>query len=154
MERRLPKQGDYYRHFKGQHYQVLTLATHSETSEEMVVYEALYGEHKVFVRPLELFISKVDTEKYPDMMQEYRFELEEEGSNEAASVLMQFLESSTYEEKVMILEQEKVNMNEELLSAIADSLDFAEREQSLEERYESILKYLKTLIKYESGRLR
>lgn len=66
-----------YRHFKGNCYRVDCIATHTETGESMVVYQALYGEHKMFVRPLELFAGSVDREKYPNADQEYRFELVE-----------------------------------------------------------------------------
>ena len=63
-----------YRHFKGNDYEVLGEAMHSETGEILVVYRALYGEYKLFVRPKDMFLSKVDREKYPDVEQEYRFE--------------------------------------------------------------------------------
>ena len=67
--------GKTYRHFKGQLYKVLCIATDSETNEEVVVYEALYGKHLIWTRPYDMFNSKVDKEKYPDETQEYRFEL-------------------------------------------------------------------------------
>ena len=67
-----------YRHFKGNLYKVLCVAMHTETQERMVVYQALYGDYKYFVRPYEMFVSKVDHDKYPDVKQEYRFELIEE----------------------------------------------------------------------------
>ncbi len=66
--------GRVYRHFKGGLYRVEGVATHSETLEEYVVYRKLYDDHSLWIRPKEMFLSPVDKEKYPDAMQEYRFE--------------------------------------------------------------------------------
>ena len=65
-----------YKHFKGDYYLVEDIAINSETNEKMVIYRALYGENTLYARPYDLFISKVDKEKYPNMDQEYRFELQ------------------------------------------------------------------------------
>ncbi len=63
-----------YRHFKGNEYEVLGVARHSETEEEYVVYRALYGERGLWIRPFAMFAEPVDSKKYPDVKQTYRFE--------------------------------------------------------------------------------
>ncbi len=64
--------GQVYRHFKGDIMTVIEVAKHTETEELLVIYE---HNGTIWARPYEMFISKVDKEKYPDVEQEYRFQL-------------------------------------------------------------------------------
>lgn len=67
--------GRVYRHFKGDYYLVEGLAHDSESGVPCVIYRKLYGDGGLWVRPLEMFLSRVDREKYPEVRQEYRFQL-------------------------------------------------------------------------------
>lgn len=63
-----------FRHFKGNIYEIITIAKHTETEEDMVIYRAKET-NKIWCRPASIFFSKVDKEKYPDVLAEYRFEI-------------------------------------------------------------------------------
>ena len=65
-----------YKHFKGGLYLVEDIIYHSETKEKMVAYRALYGDNRLWCRPYDMFLEEVDHEKYPDVKQKYRFELQ------------------------------------------------------------------------------
>jgi len=74
MDRSLPQHNEIWRHFKQNNYRIITIAEHTETKEKFVVYQALYGKYGSYIRPLNMFMSEVDHEKYPNVEQKYRFE--------------------------------------------------------------------------------
>ena len=115
----------------------------------MVVYMEVDGE-KSYARPLEMFISKVDKEKYPNVTQEFRFELLKKPEDN--SLIMNFLDLSTATEKIQYLETMKDSMTEEFIGIVAQSLDFVENDGSLDERCRALLQYLRTVERYEKRR--
>ena len=77
MENERFKLHGVYRHFKGNLYLLEDVIYNSETEEKMIAYRALYGDNKLWCRPYDMFFEEVDHEKYPDVKQKYRFELQE-----------------------------------------------------------------------------
>lgn len=168
-----PKPYEIYKHFKGNLYQVLTLAEDSEDHSMHVVYQALYSPYKIYVRSLEAFTSKVDTEKYPKVEQEYRFEIQDKilskepdmleavveevddlDNDVIDPLLMEFLDSDTYEEKLNILVALHSRINQDMINTIAMALDIEINDGDIETRYEATKNCLATFEKYECNRLR
>ena len=76
MEKENLKIKGVYKHFKNNYYILADVATHSETGEKYAVYRQLYGNGELYIRPLDMFLSEVDKNKYPNVKQKFRFELQ------------------------------------------------------------------------------
>lgn len=217
----VPRVHEIYKHFKGDLYQITAIAEHTETGEQLVVYQAMYGEFKIYARPLSMFISRVDREKYPDVEQEFRFALQgPEASRQAVEcgaeaevttaggatecvqmqksetdcaeaqnakipecsvevqetvassaerqmceetgaeiegldpMLLEFLDSDSYVQKLNILAGLHHRITDEMLTTMAIACDVEIGNGDVEERYESLKGCLMTLEKYECNRLR
>ena len=76
MEKENLKIKGVYKHFKNNYYILEDVATYSETGEKYAVYRQLYGNGELYIRPLDMFLSEVDKNKYPNVKQKYRFQLQ------------------------------------------------------------------------------
>ena len=147
--RKNPQPGEIYRHFKGNLYRIITLATHSETREAEVVYQALYGSFGLYTRPLGMFLGPVDKDKYPGITQEYRFERVQPGTGTeenkkqpvseektvdtaqdaqmemplAGTVMMEESEETVREEILRFLDAEGAGAKLEVLRALRKNMD-------------------------------
>ena len=149
--RNIPQEGEMYRHFKGNEYQIVAVAEHSEDGSQMVVYKALYGEGKCYVRPLEMFMEMVDKEKYPDASQNYRFEKIE---YQVSPKVMEFLEADTYKEKLDIVLRLRDNITEDMIYTMAMAHDISLCEGDVAMKYDSLCSALQILARYDGQRLR
>ena len=147
------KPGEYYRHFKDRLYQVMAVARHAGTDEKMVVYQAMYGDEEIWVRPYSEFVGEVDREKYPDAVQKYRFE-KEEPPTEANPMLLRFLDARTMRDKLELFQAWQGYEDENLMESIAASLDIGLSSGSAQDKYRQILNCLKTMEHFEVDRFR
>ena len=121
MTQKTVNAGEFYKHFKGQLYQVRALAENSEDNTPMVVYQAMYAPFKIWVRPLSMFLEKLDKEKYPDAAQEYRFEriiLDDCQNTEAAETYRAQSEKSTTDTNTIPTEEAITVSDEEITDAL------------------------------------
>lgn len=178
--RREPMESQLYRHFKGNVYRVICVAQHTESGEKMVVYTRNDIQDKCYVRPLEMFLSEVDAQKYPDVKEKYRFtrvdsdgmainddsdggseesDNEDEMDYDNATIslhpkLEAFLDASGYEEKLEKFYDMRSVADAGMLSYVAMSLDIELSKEDIDEQYIEILGCLRTMAKYDSSRLR
>ena len=180
--RDIPKPGQIYRHFKGHLYQIVAIARHSETLEALVIYQALYGDFQVYARPLHMFMSELDKEKYSDVKQRERFELvratneitmdevvelqsepqsepQEAPQNAPQATQLDagieaFLDAASYEEKLRIFTGMQHRLTDDMINIMAISLDTEVEEGELTNRINSLKNFLLMQVKYECNRLR
>jgi len=177
----IPRVHEIYKHFKGDLYQITAIAEHTETGETLVIYQAMYGEFKTYARPLEMFVGPVDKEKYPNAVQEYRFELqgpdsdrqrrecdtaekivdtvEEHMADKKENVqldplVIQFLDAETYAERLGILAAVEHRITDDMLTTMAIACDVEVEEGDIEQRVASLRNCLMTFERYEGTRLR
>ena len=175
MEKQLPQPGWRYRHFKGGLYQIVTLALNTETGEDMVVYQALYDDFKVYVRPLSMFLSETDFVKYPDSTQPMRFErvdaeddrnvpkpLEttscepsfeettEELPDGISPKLIAFLDADSDEERYTILNEMEDIVDDHMIDTMAVVSDLVIEDGPISQRFQELKRCIRTRIQYES----
>lgn len=177
----IPKPHEIYKHFKGNLYQIVTIAQHSETGEQLVIYQAMYGDFKTYARPLAMFTSEVDKVKYPEVQQRFRFELQgadadrqirgtvevNGGQTTTQAVptataqgaaldplVLEFLDADSYEQKLNILAGLHHRITDEMITTMAIACDIEVNDGETEERYEELKNCLLTMEKFECNRLR
>ena len=174
-----PLPGEKYLHFKNKLYQVIAVAKHSETMEPYVVYQALYGDFGIYIRPYDMFISEVDHEKYPKVTQKYRFqyvepetadsqssepeqqktaadcepEKDEDADEQINPWLLRFLDAETMEEKYQIVCDIKDEITDRLIDDLAVVVDVVIPEGKLSDRYAQLKYCIHTRQKYEQNSL-
>lgn len=206
--RPIPVPQEIYRHFKGNLYQIITVAEHSETGEQLVVYQALYGDFKAYVQPLMRFMEKTDRRKYPETSQEYCFERlerkndstvqetkkvqevqavqetkkvqkvravqetqkiqevqemqepqeiqesQEEGEVKLDPMVIEFLDASSYDERLNILSGLHHRITDSMIDIMSAAMDIEVKPGDIEERYAEFRSCLAMMERFECNRLR
>ena len=136
--------GGFYKHFKGNLYQIRCIAYHSENNERMVVYQALYGNYSVYVMPYDIFIEKVDPVQYPDTKQQYCFEEVQfqESQHIDNQCISKDIERSSEQSEVQIYSKIQSNMEESNADGVDSRLLMFLDARTYEEKL-NVLSYLR-----------
>lgn len=165
MQRR-PVAGEVYKHFKEKEYKIIAIAHHSETDEELVVYQALSGEGNICARPLDMFVSEVDHEKYPDVKQKYRFEKIADVSGDqsvtvekekplfqmtAEEKMMAFFDEDDLEAKYQVLVAMREDVTDTMIDNMAVVMDIVIPDGDIQKRYEDLKRAIQMKQRYEQN---
>ena len=177
MAERRPVTGEIYKHFKNKLYQIVAIAQHSESKEELVIYQALYGDFGVYARPLDMFVSEVDHEKYPEVTQKYRFEKVVKGTDSVKSEdnvadtlttesrirkedeipadindkMMAFFDTEDLERRYKILCAMREEITDGMIDNMAVVMDVVIPDGNLINRYDDLKRAIATKQKYEQN---
>jgi len=167
-----PRPQEIYRHFKGKLYQIITLAVNSETGEELVIYQALYDDYKIYARSLLMFMEEIEQSKYRFML----FEPSASGTNSTDSssdlstaelnekevaveningvdpLVLEFLGAESHEKRLQILTILRPRITDSMICTMAVSLDLEIAAGDLDKRYDELRHCLMTMRKFEVNR--
>lgn len=154
--------GELFRHFKGGLYQIVTVATHSESGEKLVIYQALYGDYRCYARPIDMFTGYNEkgekrfeiynpTSDISNLQQESQDDKGYSGEN---AVLFMILDANTMKKKLALIKDNRDRLDAKMLGNLAAALDLVVESDDMEEQYNQIIQYLDTRSRYEIERLR
>lgn len=184
MNRSIPGPGEMYTDQEGKLYQILCVADHFDTKEKMVVYQALYGAFEFLIRPLGIFMRKMERKRGKEPLQKDKFTVAEENTgvnagrpqresrifqqNQAPSgypeqeleeeranpALLEFLDADTLEEKYQVIKSLQHSITDRLIDDFAVTLDLVIPDGRLDDRYQQLLSSVRTMQKFETKRFR
>lgn len=172
LRENLPTTGQIYQRENQTIYQIILIAKHSETGEDMVVYQAMFDDFQVNIKPLNLFMKEFDLKEQTkpvieekdlvdafdtlNIIQE-KTEVVTESSFEEGSVstiLLDFLDADTYQKKIEVLSCNRKHITDRMINDMAVSLDCMVEEGPIEERYQGLMSCLHAMSRFEGRRLR
>lgn len=174
-QRPVPQPFEQYHHFKGKDYQVITLATKEDDGQQLVIYQALYDDHKIWARSLSSFLGKVDRDKYPDATQTWRFvrlgdeeeqlvDVTAEAGDDTAAIsdnpedgdlegmdsrVLDFLDADSNMERLDILASLHADITDDIIDTLAVASGLEIEPGPVETRYHDLRECLVTISKYE-----